>query len=73
MKDRILFSQEVIKDIFNYQYLDMPLLGVYSYFDNNFKDMFDEYSNLFNIKNNFFIFRIMTSAMHLQKNVIIKI
>lgn len=54
MKDGILFSQEVIKDIFNYQYLDMPLLGVYSYFDNKFKDMFDEYSNLFNIKNNFF-------------------
>ena len=36
MKDGILFSQEVIKDIFNYQYLDMPLLGVYSYFDNKF-------------------------------------
>lgn len=54
MKDGILFSQKVIKDIFNYQYLDMPLLGVYSYFDNKFKDMFDEYSNLFNIKNNFF-------------------
>lgn len=67
MKDGILFSQKVIKDIFNYQYLDMPLLGVYSYFDNKFKDMFDEYSNLFNIKNIFFIFRIMTSVMHLQK------
>lgn len=57
MKDGILFSQKVIKDIFNYQYLDMPLLGVYSYFDNKFKDMFDEYSNLFNIKNIFFIFK----------------
>lgn len=46
MKDGILFSQEVIKDIFNYQYLDMPLLGVYSYFDNKFKDMFDVFEAL---------------------------
>lgn len=54
MKDNILFSQEVNKDIFDYKFIDEPVFEVYAYFDNKFKSMFDEYSSLFNIQNNYF-------------------
>ena len=52
--EKSMFDREKTKDIFDYQYLDSPLLDVYSYFHTKFTTLFDEYSTLYGIDNNYF-------------------
>jgi len=49
VKKELLFKHKVIENIFEYQDLESEVSEIYTYFENSFLDLFENYSNLFNI------------------------
>lgn len=49
VKKELLVKHKVIEDVFDYQGIDPEISYVYEYFENSFRNLFDNYASIFNI------------------------